>query len=396
MRFIKIYQILFLCFAFNLLNSNIAIPASLLDQVKGADAVNPTEAIFEELLKPIILYDPKVMKIQVLKDMEIFKGQDEVYPEIWRNSFADDKDIYDRLSPKDGELLLRFNVQVNISPEHIQKIHETLSSYSKVTEKISETEPKTRLDQPNAFPVGFYVGSIKGNPRVQLFKDAEYFTMEPFHRMSLRNQDVNNRNGMWLHKPFVFYGFDASMLPSCDRWMEKIQQTGQISRISNFNDKSVNFGAAGAFAFVFPYIYVDFLSENGEVQFSDQLGYIGFGQTASRTLSLDGYLSAQTNGLSKDVYQSVVIVDPKNGWHPQDAYTTHESGLWQTWTAAWTRNFYTEMQLGLMCNFTFSEQTNFSIVTKVTKELLGKTENINVKMKYCSNKERYREPFDCN
>jgi len=141
----------------------LAISQGLLDELL-VDEENTSSQIYE-LIKPILLYDPEVVKITVLKDLKVFKG---IYDGFEKPIKNDDRQIYKWLNAKSGDILLKVNVQVNLDQNYVSEIKSKLAELADVSEPMDGSSCKRcKLPDPNA--VKFYIGAIKGNGRTQVY-----------------------------------------------------------------------------------------------------------------------------------------------------------------------------------------------------------------------------------
>ena len=109
------------------LTSQISFAQGLLGKLDVKETDTASE-IFDSVIKPIAMFDPKFVEVKVLDDLEIFKGHsDDIFPPEWLNTYQDNPMLFQHLQAMDNELLLKVNVQVNLKEAFYENIHATLS-----------------------------------------------------------------------------------------------------------------------------------------------------------------------------------------------------------------------------------------------------------------------------
>jgi len=379
--FRKIIILALLSFVF----PNLAIAQGLLDEL-SVDEENTSLQIYEQI-KPILLYDPEVVKITVLEDLKVFKG---IYDGFEKPINNDDRQIYKWLNAKSGDILLKVNVQVNLDQNYVSEIKSKLAELADVSEPMDGSSCKRcKFPDPNA--VKFYIGAIKGNDRTQVYleqKDATEVMLESHYALGMRNSGVRSPDlggeGLWVKKPFTFYGFDKSKENGklCINIIKKVIADIQPPSVVDHINKKLKPAHDNYWSLVYPHILMKFVDGSGKIVNQDELF---FDYAIRRTASIDGYGTAQVG--ENDTYQSIVSIDRNNGWHEQD-YTTTAVGpkphLQRFSELTNTVKFAIRSKGKIDCRFGIAEQTNFSIITKVNRDKLGSTEKIFVDMHYAT------------
>ena len=363
------------------LTSQISFAQGLLGKL-DLEEIDTASEIFDSVMKPIAMFDPEFVEVKVLDDLEIFKGHsDDIFPPSWLNTYQDNPMLFQLLHAQDNELLLKVNVQVNLKEAFYENIHTTLSRLAD-TERLMNGTSSEKMKRSGDTNVGFLVGSIKGTPRVHYVvnKDAERAGENPYmiHQfMGLLNQDVQSSNSNNVHKLFTYYGFSRShnsgML--CKNLAYDYARTTKEKKVYDQYTEDVRPAAQDYFTDIYPVINIKFLDSDNSVVNEDTITKQN-GQ--HRPLSIAGFNSAESLGINRDAYQSVVTIDSKNGWHPQDAVDDQSPN--QLRFSKLINMMHMRVYFGANplagCSFGITKQTNFSIITKVTKEILGKTEKI--------------------
>jgi len=354
---------------------NLAISQGLLNKL-SVDEGNTSLQIYE-LIKPILLYDPEVVKVTVLEDLKVFTG----------NHGRDDKQIYKWLNAKSGEIFLKVNVQVNLDQNYVSEIKSKLAELADVSEPMDGSSSSCkRCKYPDPSAVKFYVGSIKGNDRTQVYleqKDPTENMLESHYALGMKNSSVaSGRKGLWVKKPFTFYGFDKSKENGklCINLIKNVIADIQPPSVVDYRAKKLIPAHDKFWSLVYPHIVIKFVDGGGKIVNQDELF---FDQVLRRTASIVGYGTARVG--ENDTYQSIVSIDPNNGWHDQDNTTTgmgprpHAKRFSELTNSV---KFTIRSKGKQNCRFGIAEQTNFSIITKVNKKILGSTQKIIVDMHY--------------
>jgi len=375
-RFIAYTALTMMC-----LTSQVSFAQGLLGKldVEGTDTASE---IFDNVIKPIAMFDPEFVEVKVLDDLEIFKGHsDDIYPPEWLNSVKDGPMLFQHLQAMDNELLLKVNVQVNLKEAFYKNIHTTLSRLAD-SERLLNGKSLEKMKTGGDFNVGFFVGSIKGTPRIHVKRskgvDAFEKINQPQQAMGFDNGDVVRNDSNYLHEPFTYYGFSRSHNNGtlCKTVAYKYANTTKDTAVYDEYDKNVRPAAQNYFSGIYPVINMKFLTNDNLIVNEDTIIHIA---PITRMASMMGIGSADLNrGINRDVYQSVITIDPANGWHPQDALDTtspSELRFSKLVKIMHIAPYFGGNPLNL-CNFGIAKQINFSIVTKVTKDILGKTERI--------------------
>lgn len=375
-RFIAYTAMTIMC-----LTSQVSFAQGLLGKldVEGTDTGSE---IFDSIIKPIAMFDPEFVEVKVLDDLEIFKGHsDDIYPPEWLSAKKDGPMLFGYLQAMDNELLLKVNVQVNLKEAFYKSIHTTLSRLAD-TERLLNGKSLEKMKIGDDFNVGFYVGSIKGTPRIHVKRSKGIDRFErinqPQQAMGFDNTETIAHSSNYLHEPFTYYGFSRSHNNGtlCKTVAYKHAKTTKDTLVYDEYDKNVRPAAQSHFPNIYPVINMKFLTNDNSIVNEDTIVHI---QTINRMASMMGYGSNDLNrGINRDVYQSVITIDPANGWHPLDAMdsTTPSELRFAKLVKIMHLSPYFGGNPGVLCNFGIAKQINFSIVTKVTKDILGKTERI--------------------
>jgi TPR repeat protein len=362
---------------------------SLLDKLSISDEKAKSIEIYE-LLKPILLYDTNVVKVSVLDDIGIFNG---INNGIRGPDDKDDRDIRKWLNAKSGDILLKVNVQVDIAQDYVSKIKEKLSALANLSEPMDGTSCKRcRTEIANSHALKIYVGSIFGNNRKELYLKLENPTeniQESHYALGMKNSKAGGfvggkkkYEGLYVKQPFSYYGFNKSSENGkiCINLLKEIigdiQPPGVVSEFT----KQLKPAHDPHWRLVFPHIAIKFLDGRGKVVNEDELI---FDHSRFRTASASGFGSAKVG--ENDTYKSIVSMDRSNGWHKQDFGITGMGVKYYTVRFSEITNsikFQIKSKGNQNCRIGIAEQTNFSIITKVNKEILGKTQKVTVDMYY--------------
>ena len=149
---------------FALMTLPVHANAGLLSNIE-TETANTAEEILEVLM-PIANYDPSVVQVRVINDgIKVFEGIDKDL-EIDMSGFKDDANILKYLNAKDGDILLSVPVEVTLNSDHISKFKSKLSDLADVSETVDGSSNNRITELP---VVHFDIGSIKGNPRTELW-----------------------------------------------------------------------------------------------------------------------------------------------------------------------------------------------------------------------------------
>jgi len=372
---------------------NLAISQGLLNKL-SLDEENINLQLYK-LIKPILLYDPKVVKVTVLKDLKVFKG---LYHGFKKPRRSDDKQIYKFLNAKSGEILLKVNVQVNLDRNYVSKIKSKLKKLADLSEPMDGSSCKRCVNR-NSNSVKFYIGAIKGNNRTQVYvkqKDGTENIQESHYALGVSNTNVRppdmGGNGLWVNKPFTFYGFDKSKENGklCINIIKNIISDIQPPSVVDNVSKKLKPAHDNYWSIVYPHIVIKFVDGGGKIVNKDELI---FDARLRRTASVGGYGTAKVG--ETDTYQSIVSLDRNNGWHEQDHFTRGlgPKGHFKRFSEITNSlKFAFRTRGNINCRFGIAEQTNFSIITKVNKKILGSTQKIIVDMHYMTFDHASTEP----
>jgi hypothetical protein len=375
-RFIAYTAMTIMC-----LTSQVSFAQGLLGKldVEGTDTASE---IFDSIIKPIAMFDPEFVEVKVLDDLEIFKGHsDDIYPPESLASVKDGPMLFNYLHAMNNELLLKVNVQVNLKEAFYKSIHTTLSRLAD-TERLLNGKSLEEMKIGGDFNVGFFVGSIKGTPRIHVEKSKGVSNYErinyPQQVMGFENIETVRNNSNHLHEPFTYYGFSRihNNGKLCKTVAYNYANTTKDTYVYDEYMKNVKPAAQDYFQKIYPVINMKFLSNVNSIVNEDT---IIFDPSIDRMGSIMGFGSADLNrGINRNEYQSMVTIDPVNGWHPQDAMdmTSPSELRFAKLVKIMHIAPYFGGNQGVLCQFGIAKQINFSIVTKVTKDILGKTERI--------------------
>ena len=375
----RLLSLISLLFIF--LNPQLSFSQGLLDKLE-VDQTDTATEIFEKVLKPLALYDPEFVEVRVLDDLEIFKGHsDDIFPPEYLNAFQDNPMLFKRLQAMENELLLKVNVQVNLKEAYYKNINTLLSQLADTTEPLSSEN----LVRGNGNNVEFLLGSIKGNPRVVV---GGRHHLLPHSFMNLLNAEVQTKFINNVHEPFTYYGFNRTHNNGtlCKTLGYKFAETSKNAKVYDGISETIKPAAQNYFDDVFPVVNIKFLSENNSIVNQDTIIH---SSPIMRMGSIAGFGSADLNrGVNQDVYQSIITMDTKNGWHPQDAMddTSPNQIRFSRMVNNLSMNLYFGANPNALCTFGIVKQINFSIVTKVTNEILGETERIVVNLEHYTQK----------
>jgi hypothetical protein len=355
--------------------------AGLLSNIE-TETTNTAEEILEVLM-PIASYDPSVVQIRVINDgIKVFEGIDKDLESNFLPNIVDDANISKYLNAKDGEILLSVPVEVTLNSDHISNLKNKLSDLADVSETVDGSSNNRITKNP---VVWFEIGSIKGNPRTELFRqDNKVGDMaQPFRILGMKNSTVGpksfGKQGPWVHKPFVHYSFGGSHNNGqlCNRLIEKIAAETKPFPIWDKNNNNIRPGTFNSWNIIFPAITIKFLDKNNKVLLEDLLVLTTTARGFIRTASASGYGNAISG--QSDTFQSIVTLDTKNGWHPQDSDTLSRDPLSHPMRFAEITNVL-KMYIDppRQCSFGVAEQTNFSIITKVNGDIVKNTDQITV------------------
>ena len=276
--------------------------------------------------------------------------------------------------------------KLNLTQNFYNTINETLSSLAD-SERLLDGSSSDKMVKGGDTPVGFYVGSIKGTPRKHTHVNYSNGSGESGligHRaMGFNNILIANwKNGVFNHIPFTYYGFSRSHNNGqlCKELHSKVALATKNHAVYDPVLQTMKPAASDYFGKVYPVVNIKFLNSSDEVVNDDILVH----GNIMRLASLSGQFSSDLEkGIQRDEFKSVVTMDTKNGWHPQDALDTATAPRPLQIKYSNSVNLlrmapYWGGNTIVTCNIGIVKQTNFSIITKVTKEILGKTDRITV------------------
>ena len=367
-----------------LFSMSIANATSLLDTL-DIDSNQKLSDRLNELIQPILSYDQNVVEVRVLDDIKLFDGNDYAFSgHPYAGSLNDDSNIYKWLSAKNDEYLVQLNIQVTIDDNYLNIIKSSLEELSDIAEPLDGSS-NSRGEYPDPYGVKFYVGSIKGEPRKNVYLnqvDGSENILDTHYSLGMTNNirsPIMGGDGLWVKDPFKFYGFKKSQDNGrlCENFLERIVTYIQPNSVVDHWNGKLKPAHAPYWSIVYPHIQISFNDANGKAVYEDHLFYDA---GIFRTASISGFGSS--NGGGNDSYNSIVSIDPINGWHPQDIEITSNG------PKPLPRRF-SQLTNSVMiaiargnCRFGITSQTNFSVITKVNKETLGLTKQITADMHY--------------
>ena len=240
-------------------------------------------------------------------------------------------------NPGDGEYVLKFDVEVALNPDYLANATRVLEEtakerfqihnypeldYAKLKSFNADTSAVIAVGAPFGIPVKG-LKSCFSSGALRWLCNAGYFT---------------------IHKPPVFYTYPARNIKLCERLTKAMAITRRYVK-------------SRAIA-VAPTLSLQFVSADGDILHIEML-------------------SNRTKPYADTKYVSEY--DTTEVWFREGAYGAgwlgkHDSGL--------TVPFLTkhgDAQYGAKCTFTIKSSTTFTIVTKVSEDVLGKTEKITLK-----------------
>ena len=386
--------------------STVSHAQGLLDKLNVQDK-NPLDyEIYEQIIEPLIDYDEKAVTVRVLDDLSIFQGHNEYlrhenanYNGKYEKIIYDaDKDIYRVLNAQGDNLLLQFNVEVTLTPDFIQKTQDFLTNNNDRSYIMDGTQEylETGDNKEKDFTTRFYMGSIKGKKRKRTYSESRPYkdVAQIFQKLGFQNSFANfnhsytlpeERRGVAFAHPYETFQFGKGTLNGvlCKSILKLISEKRNLEGVSSMVGKPElpNFALSGAFfREITPRLRIKFHDSNNEIIFEDFIE----NQRSSVTLFSRGTSMGRRSAVEAT---SMLSIDPLNGWHEQDRYlSAHMPGklAYQMLSTHLMRNLVIHTAYPRSCEFGISHQTNFSVISKVSKDLLAKTTKISASMFYHS------------
>ena len=213
--------------------STVSHAQGLLDKVNVQEEKSLSLQIYEDIFAPILNYDENAITVEVLDDLSIFEGNNEYWRtenpnfngEFYPPKYDSDRDIYRVLGAKSDELLLKVNIEVEITPEHIKKIDAFLnenSNYNLTYDGTPNDHNTTGRLDTRKIPTRFYVGSFKGNERTRTHFTQLPYNLAPniFSRLGLKSDRANDpfgflipdeRKGLYFAQPYKMFAFNQGL-----------------------------------------------------------------------------------------------------------------------------------------------------------------------------------------
>ena len=257
-------------------------------------------------------------------------------------------------NPGDGEYVLKFDVEVALNPDYLANATRVLEETAKERFQI-HNYPELRTDRTRqSFKADtsavIAVGAPFGIP-VKGLKSCSY---------SGALRWLCNAGYFTIHKPPVFYTYPARNIKLCEKLYKAIGWAEQNSQIKcNTNQ-----------CYIVPALSLQFVSADGDILREEILSNKEYTFNEPRFV---------TNYNSSNKYKTTEVWFRDGSIAPasDDVYADGHAGMAVPFIRL---DYWTYMNSNKSaCRFAIKSSTTFTIVTKVSEDVLGKTEKITLK-----------------
>jgi hypothetical protein len=312
-----------------------------IDKSNAGKTADVSDVVFDKYILPVL--SGKALEVKVSDDIVV----------------EDDAQILQKIKTSTDEVVLRLNVAFNLKNKFLDNLYKGLEE---VADKTYSYDDASKSMQSKLSTV-INVGSIKGSPRREMdrFDNTHHyaFGFNPPGISFFDKQMV--QGGIQLHVPITRYTFNRSRTKLCKSLIDKVYENTGMQR--------GNIAADGA-------LPRDYLSRI-TVNFNNKSGRSIYSETLSGDMVI---------GLKSQ--KALVSHDQKNNWHKTDGHLQDLFGRSRFSSAArFTQPFiFIRSSYGSSaaneCEFTFVEQSNYSVSISVPQVLTETADNITISYKY--------------
>ena len=245
-------------------------------------------------------------------------------------------------NPGDGEYVLKFDVEVALNPDYLANATRVLEETAKERFQI-HNYPELDYTKRKSFNADTSAVIAVGAPFGIPLQALGYF-----ERKANRFWWIN-RGNLSFHKPPVFYTYPARNIKLCER----------LTKAMGFT-RSFNKYRAIAVA---PTLSLQFVSADGDILHIEMLSNQGRGWPPFFA----------TNYNSSNKYKTTEV------WFREGSYSVERLDSPGLAVPFLERHYQSGIDVRTQCRFAIKSSTTFTIVTKVSEDVLGKTEKITLK-----------------
>jgi len=256
---------------------------------------------------------------------------------------VENPEILKLFNPGDGEYVLKFDVEVALNPDYLANATRVLEETAKERFQIHNYPELDRLSSK--------IKSFRADTSAVIAVGAPFgIPVQPLNKLENRKWMWElNRNNHSFHKPPVFYTYPARNIKLCEKLYKVIKPRYPKSR------------------YIVPTLSLQFVSADGDILREEILSNKEYTFNEPRFV---------TNYNSSNKYKTTEVWF-RDGSIAPASYDLYNSGMAVPFIRldVWT---YINSNKSA-CRFAIKSSTTFTIVTKVSEDVLGKTEKITLK-----------------
>jgi hypothetical protein len=324
-----------------ILYSSYSFAQLKIDNTNSSGTEDVSDVVFDNYIFPVLSGD--AVEVTVSENILI----------------ENDAEILRKINASPDDVVLRFDVAFSLKNDFLDKLYRGLDTVADKTYSYDDASKSAQIKQSTVINIG----SIKGSPRREMDKyDNTHhyaFGFNPPGQGFFSKEFA--QGGIQLHVPITRYSFNQSRTELCKSLIDKVFESTGMTRGNIAADRNL------------PRDYLARITVN----FNNKSGRSIYSETLSGDL---------VSGLKSE--KAIVSHDRTNNWHETDGHLQDRFGRSRFSSAAmFTQPFiFLSSSYGSSgvneCEFTFVEQSNYSVSIAVPKELTETADKIVIGYKY--------------